>query len=85
MILEVVGKVLIDVNGIIIGEKMELSLNVNVVIVGLIVGVDFSGNIVEELIDMKVMIIVIGDVVVEGVIVFGNIYIFKVWELILDD
>ena len=69
MTLEAVGKVLIDANGTIIGEKMELSLNVNAVTAGLTVGVDFSGNIVEESTDTKATITVTGDAVAEGVTV----------------
>ncbi|EXZ23047.1 hypothetical protein M086_3199, partial [Bacteroides fragilis str. S13 L11] len=79
MTLEAVGKVLIDANGTIIGEKMELSLNVNAVTAGLTVGVDFSGNIVEESTDTKATITVTGDAVAEGVTVSGNTYTFKVW------
>ena len=85
MTLEAVGKVLIDANGTIIGEKMELSLNVNAVTAGLTVGVDFSGNIVEESTDTKATITVTGDAVAEGVTVSGNTYTFKVWESTPDD
>lgn len=64
---------------------MELSLNVNAVTAGLTVGVDFSGNIVEESTDTKATITVTGDAVAEGVTVSGNTYTFKVWESTPDD
>lgn len=80
MTLDVVGDVLIDVKGTIIGEEINLDLGVNAVSVGLTVNVGFNGNIVEESADTKTEISVTGDAIAEGVTASGNTYSFKVWE-----
>lgn len=80
MTLEVVGDVMIDVQGTIIGDNMNLNLGVNAVSVGLTVNVGFDGKIVEESADTKTEITVTGDAVAEGVTSSGSTYTFKVWE-----
>lgn len=73
-----IGKVQADVNGVIVGNNIQLSL---IVKAGpLTVNVSFDGESVTESTDMKATITINSNVLLDPIAVSGSNYTFKVWD-----